>query len=186
MASAPGVVQAQADFVFDPLAQRPVVTLWVAGDDGAIAAAQTALAGTADPNRAVRIIRRRPSSTRSLTYLRDPRHEDSVVRAALHDALVDPDGGLFGANAIRIGAVIYDSQIYQTCLAVPGVQAIHSLTFAPFTRFRIPILRFRRLVSFAPEPAATGTGQQHDPGPGGYFAVPDDAAHLRLSAGAAS
>jgi hypothetical protein len=192
-ATAPGVIQARADFVFDPLAQRPVVTVWVAGDAGAIAAAQAALAGSSDPNRPVRIVAATPIEYQlSLTYLRDPRYEDAVVRAALHDALVDPDAGLFGAHAVRIGEVIYDSQIHQVCLAVSGVQAIHALSFTPFQKIRPLILRRARLVSFAPlapsvSAASAGcAGHQHDPGSGGYFSLPDDTRHLTLSAGAAS
>jgi len=184
VAKAAGVTHAKADFVFDAVAERPVVTLWVAGDSGAVASARAALAGTADPNRPVRILPATAVQYRiALTYVIDPRHEDAVVRTALHDALVGADIGLFGANAIDIGEVIYDSQIYETCLAVPGVQAVHSLSFEPAARYVLRSRRFRRLTSLSKPAPGACAGQQHDPGPGGYFVVPDDASHVRLSPG---
>ncbi|MDA9504178.1 hypothetical protein XI09_05250 [Bradyrhizobium sp. CCBAU 11386] len=186
-ANAAGVTHAKADFVFDAVAERPVVTLWVAGDSGAVASTRAALAGTADPNRPVRILPASAVQYRiSLTYVIDPRQEDSVVRAALHDALVGADNGLFGVNAIDIGEVIYDSQICQACLAVPGVQAIHALSFEPAARHVLRRRRFRRLTSLSRPAPGLCAGEQHDPGPGGYFVVPDDAFHVRLSAGGAA
>jgi predicted phage baseplate assembly protein len=185
-AGAPGVAQAKAAFVFDPLAQRPTVTLWVAGDEGAVAAVYAALAGATDPNRPVRVLAASEvQATLTLTYVRDPRRDDGMVRAALTAALTDPDSGLFGVNNVGIGQAFYDSEIYQACLAVPGVEAVHSLNFAPvsvFLQFNVDV---RRLVSFGSRTGSGGaacTGQRHDPGSGGFFSVQT----LRLLPGAAS
>jgi hypothetical protein len=187
-AGAPGVVQAIADFVYDPIAQRPRVTLWVAGDQGAVAAVETAFAGAADPNRPVDVIAAiAVTAAISLTYVRDPRYDDAAVRANLTTVLVDPDSGLLGANVVGIGQVFYDSQIYAKCRSVAGIVAIHNLTFTPADGL-LPRGSVARLVSharFVPQPAAC-TGQRHDPGPGKYFVIPNDPQHLRLNGAVAS
>ena len=164
--SAPGVARAMAAYAFDPVSQRPVVTVWVGDDEGAVAAAQNALAPAADPNRlpVVKLATQIPM-TLSLTYLRDPKYLDSAVQAGLQAALLDPDTGLFGANVIGIGigAVFYASQIYKACLSVQGVQAIRNLSFAPL--------------------GVSPSGERYDPGPSGYYVVPADSLQL---AGAAA
>jgi hypothetical protein len=129
--SAPGVRRAKAAFSFDAVAQRPSVTIWVGDDSGAVTAARSALAGAADPNRPVAIaLAHQQQAVLSLTYLRDPRYEDARVKTALHDALLDADNGLFGVNVVDIGQAFYDSQIFAACLAVPGVEAVQSLSFS--------------------------------------------------------
>ena len=188
-AGAPGVVQATADFVYDPVAQRPRVTIWVAGDQGAVVAVRAALAGAADPNRRVDIIPAMPiEATISLTYVRDPRRDDAAVQAGLTAVLLDPDTGLFGANVVGIGQVFYDSQIYAACSSVPGIVAIHNLGF---TTADAPLARqagIARLVSFAirfsPQPACTE--HRHDPGSGNYFLIPNDPRHFQLNGSVAS
>jgi hypothetical protein len=187
-AGAPGVVQATADFVYDPIAQQLRVSLWVAGDDGAVAAVQTALADAADPNRPVDIIAAVPiTAAISLTYARDPRNDDTTVQAGLTTALLDPDTGLFGANVVGIGQVFYDSQIYAACLSIPGVEAIHNLSFttsaALAPRLSIPRL-FSYAISRAPQFACIA--QRHDPGAGNYFVIPNDPQHLQLHGSVAS
>ena len=177
--------------MFAPASQRPVVTVWVGDDEGAVAAAQNAIAAAADPNR-LPLVRQATQVTMalSLTYLRDPRYQDGTVRAGLQSALLDPDDGLFGVNAVGIGEVFYASQIYAACLAVPGVQAIHDLSFAAPPRFSsLSSLRRPRLIGIGrlpvpPKPIFGGppptcTGERYDPGLGGYYAVP--AANLHLA-----
>ncbi len=74
-----------------------------------------------------------------------------LVDLAVVEDLVDPDAGLLGANVVGIGQVFYDSQIYQACLAVPGVVAVHSLSV---------------MLS-----SSTNAGPQYDPGAGGYLSL---------------
>jgi predicted phage baseplate assembly protein len=184
-ASAPGVVQVKAAYAFDAGAQRPIVTLYVAGDAGAVGAVKAALAAAADPNRPVRIAAATPLvATISLTYVRDPTRDDTSVRAGLHAALLDPDRGLFGVNVVGIGQVFYDSQIYAACCAVPGITAVHSLSFETGPRF-VPLrLSVLRLASFLTRSALAQPScgeHRHDPGAGNYFSVPDDGNHLLLS-----
>ncbi|MBN3753680.1 hypothetical protein G3N95_12080 [Paraburkholderia sp. Tr-20389] len=152
-AAAPGVTAAQAAFAFDEQTQRPAVHVWVAGDAGAADAARNALAGAADSNRPFNVQAAVPvDMVLSLSYVRDARYLDSAVQQALHDALVAPQSGLFGAQRVVIGAPLYDSDIYAACLAVPGVVAVHDLSFAPAPALRIPLPRrvpFPRRILFA-------------------------------------
>jgi hypothetical protein len=189
-ATAPGVTQAVATFAFDPLAQRPVVTLWIAGDAGAVQNVAASLAATALPNQGLRILAAAAvEATLSLTYMRDPRYGDAAVRAGLTSALLDADTGLLGVNVVRIGQAIYDSQISTACLAVPGVTAIKDVAFTAadgrqFVPLFIRIRRFKHPGRPATPPACTG--HRHDPGAGKYFSVPNDGRHLILNGVTAS
>jgi hypothetical protein len=173
--TAGGVTQAVSSFAFDPVSQRPVATIWVAGDSGAAASATAALAGAGAAMRNVRVLTATPVTvTLSVNYLRDSRYADATVQAALITALVDPDTGLLGANVLGIGQVVYDSQITAACLAVAGVAAVQSILFAPESTSR-----------FAPEiffpggsPAAKAL--RHDPLAGKFYVVPNDPQHLIL------
>jgi predicted phage baseplate assembly protein len=209
-ASAPGVTRAKAAFSFDAAAQRPSVNIWVGDDADAVAAAQAAIAATADPNRPVTITRAFQIETSvTLTYLRDPRYADATVKSRLHAALIDPDNGLFGVNAVGIGQAFYDSQIYAACLAVSGVTAVHNLQFSPVSaqppatpaaaaRLASRAVSRAFLSPLSPAGFAFGPlslrgialtfcrGHRYDPGPGGYFFVPDDDQHLTLSPGVAA
>jgi hypothetical protein len=185
--TASGVTQAVAGYSFDALAQRPMVTLWIAGDANAAAAAGAALAGTAMPNQEYTII---PAIavpiTLSLTFLFDPRYVSATLQAAITAALLDPDTGLFGVNVLGIGQAVYDSQIEAACLAVPGVTAVHDLAFNT-DRFGFPIIFFggyrRRFFHRWKPPAPPGcSGHRHDPGAGKYFTL--DSASLFLTPGA--
>jgi hypothetical protein len=177
-AAAPGVKRAKAAFSFDAVAQRPGINIWVGDDAGAITAAQAAIAAAADPNRPV-VIRQatQVQIALSLTVVRDSRRDEQTVKAAVHAALLDPDTGLFGVNIVGIGQAFYDSQIYATCLAVPGVKAVHSLQFSSAAAASI--------VS-RPAVLALCRDHRHDPGEGGYFFLPDDEQHLNLSSGVAT
>jgi hypothetical protein len=185
-ASAAGVTQVVAGFAFDAQAQRPLVTLWVAGDKGAVPAVQTALAGVVVPNQPLSVLPATPiAAVLSLTYVRDPNFGDPAVQTGLTTALVDPVVGLLGVANVGIGQAIYDSQIARACLAVPGVLAIHDVSFTSETGLLFyPIIivggRLRRLGGVA---AATSgcTGNRHSPGAGNSFSVPNDGQHLKLT-----
>jgi len=159
-ASKPGVDRAAAVWSFDPVQQRTVVTVYVGDNQAAKDAALLALRSDADPNRPVNVqLATEVPMKVSLTIEVDPRYIiDNVVAAAL-TALTDPDAGLFGANRIGIGEVIYKSQIYAACLSVAGAVAVHSL-----------------VVKGAP----AGVNYRFDPGEGSYFSV-DPAAGLKIA-----
>jgi hypothetical protein len=151
-AQTPGVARSKADWRWDATQQRTLVTVYVGDDANAVAAAQTALAGAGDPNRPVVVKQARAISTSlSLTLVIDPTYVQETVLAAATAALIDPDSGLFGVNVIGIEQLIYESQIYQACLSVPGALAVHSLQFATWGEVE--------------------SGFRFDPGTGAFFQI---------------
>jgi hypothetical protein len=168
-----GADQASAAYAFDPISQRPKVTLWVAGDANAVASAKQAVLAAAMPGQGLDVETATPvEMTLSLTFLCDSTLDAPAIKTALTAALTDPDTGLFGARAIGIGQVVYDSQIVAACLDVAGVQAVHDLSFTndailisigrrPLRRLRFPI----------PRPANTCSGRSYNPGAGKFFRV---------------
>jgi hypothetical protein len=191
-ASAPGVQRVSTVYTFDPIAQRPVVAIWVGDDDGAVTAAKAAIAAVSDPNRTVAVnLATAVIAFVSLTYLRDPRYQDSTVRSALHSALLDPDNGLFGTNVVKIGQPFYESQINATCLRVPGVRAVHNLQISTQSLFGAfeAIARaglFLASNSRIRPSIVPCAGHRYDPGPGKFFVIPDDGQHLTLIPGVAT
>jgi hypothetical protein len=150
-ASTPGVRRASAVWSFDGTQQRTTVTVYVGDDASAQSAAQIALRGDADPNRPVTVLLAKPIAlTIALTIAVDPRYDPDAIKAAATAALTDPDTGLFGANRIGIGEVIYLSRIYAACLSVPGTIAVHGLTVSG---------------------ALGDTSYRLDPGEGSYFTL---------------
>lgn len=152
-AQAPGVARARAYWTFDPLQQRTLVTIYVGDDANAVNAAQVALAGAEDPNRpaGVKLATAIPV-TLSLTLLVDPNYVAANVVDAATAALLDPETGLLGVNAIQIGQSIYESQIYEACLSVPGAVAVRNLQF-----------------SMAPQASGLLQFFRFDPGEGKFF-----------------
>jgi hypothetical protein len=186
-AQAPGVARAKSYWNWDPLQQRTMVTVYVGDDHNAVQAAQVALNGADDPNRpvVVNLATSVPVSV-SFSLLVDPRYVPAEVKTAVISALIDPDQGLLGANVIGIGQVIFESQIYEACLRIPGAVAVHALQFSVFDRlllfrrlgslsaFRFPILRFQPEV----QPF------RFDPGVGGFFQL--QSSNLNISTEVAS
>jgi hypothetical protein len=179
-AAAPGVIKAKAAYAFDPLSQLPRVTIWVAGDSGAQASAYRAILAAADPNRLPSVLSAAQLTMKlQLTLILSPKYDQPTVVNAVQSALLDPDSGLLGTNVVGIGQVYYDSQIYAACLAVPGVEAVHGLSFSQPSqfsfefRFFVPVTRL--LV------AGCLDDQRHDPGNGNYFYVPNDQQHFQIS-----
>jgi hypothetical protein len=187
-AATPGVARVSAAYAFDPVQQRPVVTLWVGDDANAVTAARSAIAPISDPNRPISILQANPVQISiSLTYVRDPAYLDPPVNAALQTALAGPNLGLFGSAVVQIGQAFYDSQIYAACLAVPGVQAVHSLqvTVGP-----PPIIRYFWQLSsvwvaglrvLRPASSDGCTGHRYSPGADGFFVLQNTPATLQLT-----
>jgi hypothetical protein len=175
-AQAPGVTRAAAAFSFDPIQQRPRVTVWVGDDQHAVTSATGAIAAAADPNRLPSVTAAtRIQITVSLSIVVLPKYQADTVRAAVYSALLDPDDGLFGVNQVGIGQIFFDSQIYAVCLAVPGVAAVHDLEFTT-------VVRFRPRIVWRPLPIQDACGQnRRDPGAGNYYFLADDGAALDIS-----
>lgn len=151
-ASAPSVRKARASFAWDSDAQAAVVHVVVGDDEGAVRSARERLRLAADPNRPLRVSLAKPLSLAiAITVSVDPRHDAERVKAAIRSRLLDPDTGLFGERVNRIGVPLYNSQIFEACLGVPG--AIAAVSLGLFT--------------------AEGSllGARHAPGEGRYFHV---------------
>ena len=107
------------------------------------------------PNQKLTILPAQPlASSLSLSFISDPKLPAAGLQTALQTALLDPDTGLFGANVIGIGQVIYASQIEAACLRVTGVLAVHNLQFS--------------IVGSGVSPSS---GPLFNPGAGNFFAL---------------
>jgi hypothetical protein len=185
-AQTPGVQRARAIWAWDADAQRTLVKVLVGDDDAAVTAARAALRAFADPNRPVVVALAAPVyPDLSLTLEVDPDHEADAVRAAVAAALLDPDTPPFGTNVVRIGAGVYDSEIYDACLRVPGVVAVHGLAF----RRTVPALigPRRRPPGFSgifqpgglsSQRLLPGAGERHAPGDEHYFLLRAEQLHI--------
>ena len=170
-AQAPGVSRARSYWAWNPEQQRALVTIYVGDDAAAAVSARAALKQAADPNRPVAVKPAVPVPVSlSLSLRVDPRYEADAVLAQVQAALLDPETGLFGLS-LRIGASLYDSQIHQACLQVPGALAVHGLQLR-----NVPAL-------YRPFAATT---EYHSPGVGGFFqltadrlAITPEAAHAQ-------
>jgi hypothetical protein len=206
-AQAPGVTRAAAMFAFDPVEQRPRMTVWVGDDAGAVTAARTVIAATADPNRLPVVLQAtRVQITLRVSIVIDPRRTLQIVLDSVRNALLDPDSGLLGLNVIAIGQSIYDSQIYAACLAVPGVLSVRGLEFSSSSSYERPDLLLRgsrKRVNFLSAGSLKRPGflasasrklssirkipgpnvcaeHRHDAGAGAYFFLPNDGRSLRF------
>jgi len=158
-AQTPGVARAHAYWGWDEGEQRTVVSVYVGDDDSARIAAQTALAAAADPNRPLRVfLATAVPIAVDLTLEIASNRVPADVKAAAIAALSDPDAGLLGLNAVQIGQSLFESQVYEACLSVGGVVAVHAL-----------IVRTDRGSGFAPE-----SSFRYDPGEGGFFRLGTD------------
>lgn len=163
-AQTPGVARARAYWSYDAVRQRTLVTLYVGDDDAAVSAATLALSRSADPNRPVVVLKAVPVPIAlTLTVQRHATYSEASVRDGVTAALLDPDTGLFGVNAVQIGKMLFRSQIYEAALRVPGSAAVHSLEFT-------------RLDASG---GIRESGFRHFPGEGGFYQL--DASDLTLT-----
>ena len=129
-AQTPGVNRARAVWKWDPDAQRTLVKVLVGDDHAAVPAARAALRAFADPTRPVEVALATPMYVDlDLTLQVDGDHVPDQVKVAVIAALLDPMKPPFGTSVVRIGDVVYNSQIYDACLNMPGVLAVHGLRF---------------------------------------------------------
>jgi hypothetical protein len=153
-AQTPGVTRARSYWVWDAAEQRALVAVYVGDDSSAAGAARQALARAADPNRPVDVRLATAVPIRlGLTLLVSPDRVPADAVAAVRTNFLDPDNGLFGANVARIGLTIFRSEIYETCLDIPGVLAVHGLQ-----------VYVKVGSSFVLQ-----TGYRYVPGEGGFF-----------------
>jgi hypothetical protein len=160
-ARAPGVTRARAVWSFDAIEQRAAVKIYVTGDAGAEKSARDAIAVTGDPHRHVVV-----TAAAQLPVLLglpvriDGRFQLDDVKAALRQALLDEERGLFGTRRLGIGQAVFDSEIAAACHACEGVVALRHVLF---------------IVGWS-SGSAFDTAARHVPGEGAVFAL--DAEHL--------
>jgi hypothetical protein len=127
-AQAPGVTRVTAGWGFDEATRRTLVTVYVAGNEGAVGAASAALAGAGDPNRPVSVAGATPVElSLSCTLVAAADRKATAVAAAATAAICDQAGGPFSPGRMGIGQRLYRSAV-DAALMVPGVLAIHNLT----------------------------------------------------------
>lgn len=146
---APGVTRARAYFVWSPTQQRTVVKLYVAEGQAAVDAAKLALAAAADPSKRPIVA---PATARlselSMRLVIDAARDPEAIKKEALANLFAPRTGLFSAEVTRLGEPVYESRIHEACTRVPGVLAVHDLSF----------LHGGKTV-----------GERHLPGEGAYF-----------------
>lgn len=189
-AQAPGVARACSYFTWDAAQARMLVKVYVGDDGAAVASATAALSSSCDPNRTPRVLLATPVPiSLSLILVVDPSYVSADVVTAATAALSDPDTGLLGIHAVRIGQSVWQSQIYAACLSVPGVKAVHGLQLTRKATFGhlLPVLlpRFgpvQPLIAgplFRPVTRSSCQDFRADPGEGGFFQLA--AADLQIS-----
>jgi hypothetical protein len=163
-AQTPGVSRARARWVWDGATQRSLVKVFVGDDEAAETAARSALQRFSDPNRPVIVERATPvyaDLTFTLEVERD--YDCELVSAAVVAALLDRRRRPFGFEIVGIEDIVYDSEIYDACLTVPGVAAVHSLVF------RVPSAAGALTVD---------PGPRHVPRHGTFFLLRGDGLHV--------
>jgi hypothetical protein len=197
-AQTPGVRRTKVRWGWDAAAQRSVVKVYVGDDEAAVGAARDALRAFSDPNRPVVVALASPRYLDlSFTLEVDPDHEPSAVKAAVAAALIAPDSQPFGIDVVKIDEVLYNSELYDACLRVPGVLAVHALEVRTRptmldsrSRSRPPAPGFPpqyEMWSTAPAGPVTPapvetwnleTGVRHAPGEGRFYLLQGDRLHI--------
>lgn len=167
-AQAPGVARSRAYWTWNDDEQRSLVVIYVGDDDSALTAAKTALRNAADPNRPVliKLAIAIPISL-NMSVKIDPSYAPTPVLQGVRTALLDTDRGLFGSNSLGIGQSVYQSQIFATCLKVPGVFAVHGL----------------QLFNNSGSGFALNMPYRHDPGEGKFYQLSTENLHLTAEVG---
>jgi hypothetical protein len=153
-ALAPGVMRARAYFGWDAATQRAAVKIYVGDTPAALTSARDAIGRASDPNRPAQILPAKPVSCfLRFSLLVDSDYVYTAVEAQVRSALLDPETGLFGASRLGIGESIFESEVMDACIDVPGVIAVHGLFFADQNN---------------------SSGSRYDPGEGGYYVLDDN------------
>lgn len=184
-AQTPGVSRASVRWTWEANAQRTLVKVFVGDDDAAVVAARTALRAFADPNRPV-VVEAATAKFVDLSFTLeiDPDYLPDVVSAAVTASLLDPRRQPFGTEVVRIGDIVYDSHIYDICMGVPGVVAVHGLAFGTVTISNTAVRQqpppgfplVSELWDGTPLRATVQpeSGERHTPGEGRYYLLRGD------------
>jgi uncharacterized phage protein gp47/JayE len=159
-AQAPGVTRANAVWAWNDARQRTVVTVYVGDDAAAATSAKNVLAASGDPNRPVQVVQATQINVALvLTLVVTAGMDTDQIGFGVVTALSDMQTGLFGSWNLGIGRPVFDSQIEEAVLSVPGAVAITAATF------------------FAN--GAVSAGPLHNPGEGAVYVL--DPADINLT-----
>jgi hypothetical protein len=129
-AQAPGVTRASAVWAWNDARQRTVVTVYVGDDAAAATSAKNVLAASGDPNRPVQVVQATQINVALvLTLVVTAGMDTDQIGFGVITALSDMQAGLFGSWNLGIGQPLFDSQIEEAVLSVPGAIAITAATF---------------------------------------------------------
>ena len=120
---APGVTRVGVAWRWDGPTQRTAVTVYVAGDSGAVASANAALAGAGDPNRPICVV---GATAVPLTVSATLHVVAGRITGDVQAAAVAALQALTGPASLVIGQSLYRSQI-DAALSVDGVGAVTGL-----------------------------------------------------------
>ncbi len=125
----PGVIAATADWAWDKGAQRAVVRVAYIGE-ATEPAVRSALRAVSDPTVPITCIRAaaHPMDL-AIDVEVDARYVPAKVAAAVRQALLRPEEGLFSLERIGIGAPLFESAIYAAILAVEGTVSVTGMTW---------------------------------------------------------
>jgi hypothetical protein len=137
-----GVVNAQAEWIWDETFQSAVAKIWFISDGGHIADPLRAyLMGMADPS--TPLVAEEAKAQPSLAspqlvidLLIHERFNPEKVALQAHQALTNKENGILGLENIPIGGPLFRSRIFAVVLGVQGVLAVRGMTVdgkpAPF------------------------------------------------------
>jgi len=148
---APGVTRAKSYYGWDSATQRAALKIYVGDTPGAVVSAKDAIGRTSDPNRPAELLAAKPVRCLLLfSLIVDSNFVYAQVHEQVRIALLDPENGLFGSLRMGIGESVFESEVMNACLDVPGVKAVRGFHFVDENY---------------------SSGPRFDPGEGGYYVL---------------
>ena len=109
--------------------QRATVLVWIISNGPSVAHDVAAhLAGSGDGETAIRVteaVDEGATLAVGIEHHRD--HDRTSVEAAVRDALIGEDNGLFAPSRVKLGEAFYRSVVSAAVMAVTGVRAVRSI-----------------------------------------------------------
>lgn len=122
-----GVLQAKAEWAWDPLADDAVAKLWIVapGPGDPSTELQSYLQGLAEPATRIRVHKASKYAAQVFVDIDvDPAYLPDEVRATVHERLFDEFSGLLAPRNAPIGRPFYRSQLYAAIHEIEGVVAV--------------------------------------------------------------
>ncbi len=134
-AATPGVQAATAEWRWDGVRQRPVVTVWYVGSAAALTV-RARLRVLTDPSTPIEVFPAvAVTPALALDVETDARRLAADVVAAVSGTLLDEEAGLLAIANLGVGKPLFRSRILADILAVPGALGVRGVTWdgTPFT-----------------------------------------------------